>query len=317
MLKSDFFENLRHGFAYVAQNAEHVQIDEARLKDYANDVAAYPLPETFDDTHHYVSGDAEADYAYVLLLDSVNFGSGYNPSLRAEGTLEEGKGFYFTMASRLKDRFEQKPLTAQETLSLTKADVSEIFGLVAAPKSQELAQLYLEAMQDMAQAVAQKGDFSDFVQAMNKDVGVCVAMLVNQHKFKDESSYKGRTIGFYKRAQITAADLHLTAEHRGEKLFDNIEQLTLFADNAVPHVLYREGVLNYTKELAAKIEAVEYLPLGSAEEVEIRGCAAHAVELLAKETGLRSMDVDHRLWHRSEEPAMKALQTHRTYSIYY
>ena len=53
--------------------------------------------------------------------------------------------------------------------------------------------------------------------------------------------------GFYKRAQIAANDLHLA----GVVDFPDIDRLTIFADNLVPHVLRLDGVLRYSDELAA------------------------------------------------------------------
>ncbi len=47
--------------------------------------------------------------------------------------------------------------------------------------------------------------------------------------------------GFYKRAQITPSDLALA----GVAEFDDLDRLTIFADNLVPHVLRVDGVLRY------------------------------------------------------------------------
>ncbi len=62
--------------------------------------------------------------------------------------------------------------------------------------------------------------------------------------------------GFYKRAQILPADLALA----GVAEFDDLDELTIFADNLVPHVLRVDGVLAYDDELAAQIDAGELLP---------------------------------------------------------
>ena len=44
--------------------------------------------------------------------------------------------------------------------------------------------------------------------------------------------------------------------------FDDLDRLTIFADNLVPHVLRVDGVLRYDPELAARIDAGELLPPG-------------------------------------------------------
>jgi hypothetical protein len=87
---------------------------------------------------------------------------------------------------------------------------------------------------------------------------------------------------FYKRAQILVSDLHLALGGCGAGSFDDIEALTMFADNLVPHVLRLEGVLEYAPALARCIERGEPLVPGCAEEVEIRAGAVQAVEALCR-----------------------------------
>ena len=64
--------------------------------------------------------------------------------------------------------------------------------------------------------------------------------------------------GFWKRAQITANDLALA----GVAEFDDLDELTIFADNLVPHVLRVDGVLVYDPPLADHIDRGELLPPG-------------------------------------------------------
>ena len=59
----------------------------------------------------------------------------------------------------------------------------------------------------------------------------------------------------------------------------------MFADNLVPHVLRLDGVLWFDPELVARIERGELIEHGSPEEVEIRACAVHAVELIVAAVG--------------------------------
>ena len=54
----------------------------------------------------------------------------------------------------------------------------------------------------------------------------------------------------------------------------------MFADNLVPHVLRLDGVLEFDPRFAGRIEREELIEHDSPEEVEIRACAVHAVELI-------------------------------------
>ena len=126
--------------------------------------------------------------------------------------------------------------------------------------------------------------------------------------YRDVSTYGGREVPLLKRAQIAASDVGT---------FDDLDQLTIFADNVVPHVLRVDGVLRYRPELAARIDAGELLEAGSAEEVEIRACAVHAGELLAARLGVAPRTLDGWLWNRGQAPRYKAIPRHRARSVYY
>ena len=106
--------------------------------------------------------------------------------------------------------------------------------------------------------------------------------------------------GFYKRAQITANDLSLA----GVADFHDLDRLTIFADNLVPHVLRIDGVLRYDESLAHRIDSGELLPAGD-EEREIRACAVHACESIADELGVAPRTLDVWLWNRGQVTALQ------------
>ena len=83
--------------------------------------------------------------------------------------------------------------------------------------------------------------------------------------YRDVARYDDFEVSFYKRAQITACDLAAAFDGRGHGRFGDLDRLTMFADNLVPHVLRCEGVLVYTPELAARVDAGALLPHGSPE----------------------------------------------------
>ncbi len=122
-----------------------------------------------------------------------------------------------------------------------------------------------------------------------------------------------------KRAQIAAADLH----RAGVVQFGDLERLTIFADNLVPHVLRLDGILWFDPDLVARIERGDLIEHGSAEEVEIRACAVHAVELLtaaaADSSGARpsAAQIDEILWNRGQAPSYKAVPRHRSRTTAY
>lgn len=91
--------------------------------------------------------------------------------------------------------------------------------------------------------------------------------------FKDVVPYNGLHVPFYKRAQLTAADLALAFEGQGPGCFNDLDRLTIFADNLIPHVLRVDKILDYEDSLANRIDTEDLIPAYSHEEVEIRACA--------------------------------------------
>ncbi len=94
------------------------------------------------------------------------------------------------------------------------------------------------------------------------------------------------------------------------------------ADNLVPPVLRLDGVLWFEPALVTAIESEALIEHGSPQEVEIRACAVHAVELLARSASLQGLAltpaaIDQTLWSRGQEPRYKAVPRHRSRSTAY
>ena len=188
----------------------------------------------------------------------------------------------------------------------------------------ELMALYATAWNDLGRFVAERYDsrFSRVVESAAGSAAALVQALGDISFYRDVARYAGFEVPFYKRAQITAADLAVAFEQRGHGWFEDLDRLTIFADNLVPHVLRCKGVLVYEPELARRIDAEELLIPGSAEEVEIRASALHSVERCVAglaDAGIRmtAQQVDYLMWTHGQSPKMKSTPRHRARSTYY
>jgi hypothetical protein len=284
-------DSVRANCKRIAEAARHVRIDVDRLG------AIAPGPEpALDPGPHYLEGSDHDVAAFLLTLDTINFGSGWFPTLRKR----PGSSGYFTVAWALADRFrEHGPWSAVELRALGAADVAAVLGQEA---DHELMRLYAHALRDLG---AFLGDRAPLAVVSGGSAAELAAALAAGMPFFDDR-------GFYKRAQIVANDMFLA----GAAEFADLDRLTIFADNLVPHVLRVDGVLEYDPELAARIDAGELLPPGG-EEREIRACAVHACELIAAELGVPPRVLDTWLWNRGQEPRYKAIPRHRTRTVYY
>jgi hypothetical protein len=311
--------DVRHACRAVTEEATFVRVDARRLAVLADELATAGEVPAAPDPWRVDEGPAEDRAALVLSLAAIAFGSGYHPHVRKR----PGCSGATTMAYALRDWAEpaRGHLTTGRLVSLTPTVAHEVFGQPPddGPRS-DLMGLFAAALNDLGNLVDEDHDgrFGALVDAAGGSAAGLVAVLDRMPFFRDRAPYRGRLVPFYKRAQLAAADL----ERAGVARFTDLDDLTAFADNLVPHVLRVEGVLRYDDGLVRRIDAGEPLPAGSEEEVEIRAAGVHGVELLRAalaERGLavRASDLDARLWRRGGGPRYKAVPRHRTRSVAY
>ncbi len=322
-VEENLTDRVRAACKAVADGASFVRIDRGLAPSY---VASLPLEQAtvpeLDPEHHYF-GDRDDTVAFFLTLDAINFGSGYFPRLRKR----QGMSGYFTVAASLTNHYRERgPLTARELTRLTTEDCTKIFG--QEPSNEPVRELmghFAKSLNDLGRYLIERfdGSFTGLIEEAGSSAERLVRLLVEMPYFDDVEPYDGLEVPFYKRAQLTAADLSVAFGGSGPGRFDDLDRLTIFADNLVPHVLRVDGVLLYEEALAARIDAEELIPPGSAEEVEIRACAVHAVELLKRELHesgreVTAMGLDYLLWNRGQQPYYKkVLPRHRTRTVYY
>jgi hypothetical protein len=292
---------LRQACAEVVGRARSVRIEAEQIALYAASLPAEPPVGSGDAPNE---GTQEERAAFWLTLDAINFGSGWFPTLRKP----EGRSGYHTIAAGVRDH---GPWPAAE---LTRLDARAVARVLGQDPEHELMELFARSLQDLGRRIQtdHDGRFAAVVEAAGGSAVALARQLGGWECFADCSTYDDLQIPFLKRAQIAAADLH----RAGAARFTDLERLTMFADNLVPHVLRLDGILRFDPDLVARIEREELIEHGSPEEVEIRACALHAVELIvaARPAGLtcRAADVDQVLWLRGQQPRYKAVPRHRS-----
>ena len=121
--------------------------------------------------------------------------------------------------------------------------------------------LFSRALNDLGEFLLNRfdGDPTGPIVSANHSAARLAETLIEMPLYRDVSHYAGFEVPFYKRAQLTSADLAAVFKGEGYGNFADLDQLTIFADNLVPHVLRREGVLVYAPALAARLDAGELL----------------------------------------------------------
>lgn len=319
-------DDIRAAAARVAAKARHVSLSPPAIAPLLSELLAVPrMPMTSLDLRTLGGGvSAEQKAAYALALDAVNFGSGYFELARQRGVALE----YADLALHLRRAFDDEGFDApQRWAEVTPALCHDIFRIPAGahPQLDELMALFSAHLREAGERLMADygGKAAHLVEAAGGSAENLAARVAAWPGFADVADHGGLSVPIYKRAQIFAADVWLSFGGAGLGAFTDMDRLTIFADNMVPHVLRHAGVLSYSDDLAARIDAGEEIAAGSAEEVELRAVSIHACELMrdaAHATGHRgitAVNLDHMLWNRGYGPALVSLPRHRTRTVWY
>ncbi len=317
---ADLFDRIRSACRSVAEHASAVHVRHDRIAAYAAEIAPVEPPPL--DARVHVVGKEQETLAYFVTLGAVNFGSGYFPYLKKR----QGGSGYVTLASALSDRFRRSgPLSAKELRTMTPQQCAELFGQeMAVFPIREVMELYARALRGLGDHLARAygGRFDALISAAGHSAVRLIDILREQPFFRDEPPYGEIRVPLYKRAQLLVSDLATAFGGRGPGRFDDLDRLTIFADNLVPHVLRVDGLLHYSEGLAGRIERGELIRAGSSEEVEIRACAVDCVERIAEVSATLGCPASPRrldavLWSRGQRRDIKRFPRHRTRTVFY
>lgn len=293
-------DEVRATAAQIAATAQSVRIDDDALAAYGDRLGTPPAdPPGLDPEAHHLDDEPEHVATFLLTLDSINFGSGWWPTIRKR----PGMSGYFTMATGLAEHARREGVWTAADLRAMHADA--LADVLGQPRDHELMALYAQALRALGDWLGTRRTLDVIAAAGDSAERFAEGLARGMAMYADR--------GFYKRAQIAASDLSLA----GVAAFTDLHRLTIFADNLVPHVLRCDGVLVYDDRLAAHIDAERPLRYGGNQEREIRGCAVHAAERLAARLQVTANELDHWLWNRGQAPDYKAQPRHRCRCVFY
>jgi hypothetical protein len=313
-------KTLRLSVAALAPNTQFVRCEEDRLEAYLAEVARRDEQPIYDPTLTNV-GSVETRLAFVLLRDATNFGSGWHPYLTKLPGLSGARTTGNLLAQHLASFGAP---SADWLCGVRPEDCASIFRQSMTSPVDELMSLFATAWRQLGEVLRDEyaGRYDGLVAAARGSAVALTDILSRIGYFADFYEYKGLAFPFLKRAQLTCYDLSLACADNERCCFSDLAQLTIFADNLVPHVLKVDGVLTFDADLETRIESGAVLEAGSAEEIEIRAMAVYAAERLSALAAARGdfvmpLRLSDWLWNRGQSPQYKARPRPRIRTVHY
>lgn len=306
--------------SWAASQSTEVHIDLEPLERFCERLSQGQFqPPSWNYRYHFYDA-TDRTVVYLLIVDSLNFCFWGEPQWQIQYQGEWLTG-YWALAASLRQALEEGfPLTdasylAQISLQDLRHTLRGKGEIPLLPQRQailhEVGSVLKRDYQGKAQLLVERAERSA--------VKLVQALVQHFPSFRDEALYQGRTIRFYKRAQIFVADLYSSFQGEGWGEFSDLSSLTACADYKLPQVLRHLGILKYSPSLTEKVDQQQFLSPGSKEEVEIRANTLWAVELLRRNMRqpLKAVQIDRILWGLGQREEFRHRPHHCTRTIYY
>ncbi|KAK9479218.1 hypothetical protein V1514DRAFT_292118 [Lipomyces japonicus] len=334
---------------FIAQHAEYVSIDVDACHDVAETIYDSMQAKSYStatwSTHPLnPKSKTKKTVDWIFLVDLLNFSfwsdvdtndTGRASTQRFTVVLDgqEWTG-YWSLCAAVNRAIEQDGIDITNPAvwnTLSDADLAAVFRSDTKEQVPMLSER-IACMRQAGQVLTDNfdGSFANVIDfAAGSAVGLVNLIVKWFACFRDEVTYKGRSVRILKRAQILVSDIWACFDQASYGSFHDIDQITMFADYRVPQILHSLGVIKYSAQLEKHVRDLELLEYGSDREVELRGCSIWSVELiklqiLAAHPGqnINSVLIDFYLWDTAKEIQGKseiqnAIPCHRTRSIFY
>lgn len=309
---------------YVAEESKIVCINIDKISEFATSFADDKMPHWLHNSHIDFSHLSEKDYLnFLFILHSVSFCYWGDPKWTVEYKDNSYHGAWGMVAAIMRAIDDGRPILSSEyRVEISHNEYSETLrGNVDIPLFEERLEITKEVSRSLLDNF--DGDFSRLVYSAQNDALRLFDLIVGQFpSFEDFSSYNGKTIYFYKRAQLLIQDVSQYFEDKNGDGFANIDILTACADYKIPQVLQRLEILSYSDVLKKKILAKECIKHSSPEEVEIRANTIVAIEMIKQELkkhgkNLSSGTISNYVWLLGRDRNINLVPHHQTITTAY
>ena len=311
----------------VMERSKFVRINDRAISDFSKGLTGKELDnsEFSPETVLPKTATEEEQIALVFVYNSINFCYWGKPkwTITINGDLYDGSsGMLRAVKNAIENGFNL--LDPQYLANLPEKDLAKILkGNTEIPLFRERLNLLRQLGKDLLEKY--DGIFKNIIEEASGKAENIVELLAKDlpEIFNDVADYQGQEVKFYKRAQLVPAHLFDLSKFKLISVpLSGHSKITAFADYKVPQLLRKFGILEYTDELANKIDNQIEIPAGSDEEIEIRANTIWAIELATEIIKERfpqanAAKVDGIFWFKGQVKSPKDKPYHRTKTIWY
>lgn len=283
---------------YVVGNSKYVKINYSKLDNFINNIDSSNLKNwILYNPYNILELDIETIINFLLIFESIDYSFLGQPKWKIntnEGKKDGSDALLYIMLKYVKERksTDFSEMTLEEFKQLLKGNI-EI----------PLLKERYKTIHDISKIVNEKmnGSFYKYIKDINIDTQLFNTIISNFEAFKDERTYNGKTIYFYKLAQLLTSDiLHIKESLEGISV--DYSNLIGCSDYKIPQTLRALGILEYNEELSNIIDEKKQIEISSKYEVEIRASQLVVIDYIAsKLDNAKSIDINDYLFTYSKK----------------
>ena len=274
---------------FVADNSKYVKINYDELDKFINNIDCSNLKNwLMYDPYNLLELNVETIINFLLIFESIDYSFWGQPKWKIdteEGIKDGSDALLYVMLKYVKKtkKTDFSNISLNEFKKLLKGNVDI-----------PLLEKRYKTIVGISKIVNERmnGNFYKFIKNITSDTQLFDIIISNFESFKDERIYDGKTIYFYKLAQLLTSDiLHIREKLEGIKV--DYSNLIGCADYKIPQILRALGIVEYNDELANIIDLSEHIEISSKYEVEIRASQIVVLEYIHKKfININSIDIN-------------------------
>lgn len=262
---------------YVVDNSKYVKINYAKLDEFTSDIKYENLKNwLLFNPYNLLQLDIETIINFLLIFESIDYSFWGQP--KWEITTEEGikdgsDALLYVMIKYVKET------RSTDFSNLTLNEFKELLkGNIDIPLLEERYNTIVNISRIVNERM--NGSFYKFIKDINLDTKLFDTIINNFDSFKDEREYNGKTIYFYKLAQLLTSDI-LHIREKLENISVDYSNLIGCADYKIPQTLRALGIVEYNNELSRIVDQRNQLENSSEYEVEIRASQIVVIDYIS------------------------------------
>lgn len=312
----NYLEEIINSCEYVVQESKHVKIKEEAIVDFVNYYSMEKQPHWLSSNPFGLLDYPISDIVnFLIILGSIDCSFWGEPKwtlLTKENTKVDGA--FALIYALLQIRKEKGHLDFEQ---ISFEEFKNFFtGNIEIP----LLKKRYQVIQEVSHIIntTMNGNFYEYTKDITKDIDLLNLIIENFPSFEDIRTYNGKTIYFYKLAQLVVSDI-LHIRELKENIKVDYSHLVGCADYKIPQILRGLGILEYDLELEKLVDNLQELEENSIYEVEIRASMIIALKKIKEKLpiDLSLIDLNDIIWSMGKDKTKSFKPYHRTRTLSY